>query len=62
MRTNWIGALVGAGVLLATPAVAVAGRTLVDHGHGATVAHDPAYAAVKTRCTPGHATARPTSG
>ena len=37
------------GVLLATPAAAVAGRTLVDHGHGATVAHDPAYAGVKTQ-------------
>lgn len=49
MRTNWIGALVGAGVLLATPAAALAGRTLVDHGQGVTVAHDPAYAAVKTQ-------------
>lgn len=49
MHTNWIGALVGAGLLVTTPAVAVAGRTQVDHGHGATVAHDPAYAAVKTQ-------------
>ena len=49
MRTNWTGALVGVGVLLAVPAVAVAGRTTVDHGHGATVAHDPAYAGVKTQ-------------
>ncbi len=49
MRTNWIGVLVGTGVLLATPAAALAGRTLVDHGHGVTVAHDPAYAAVKTQ-------------
>jgi Cu-Zn family superoxide dismutase len=49
MRTNWIGALMGAGVLLAVPAAAVAGRTMVDHGHGATVAHDPAYDGVRTQ-------------
>jgi len=49
MRTNWIGAVVGAGVLLAVPTAAVAGRTMVDHGHGATIAHDPAYAGVKTQ-------------
>ena len=49
MRTNWIGAVMGAGVLLAVPAAAVAGRTMVDHGHGATVAHDPAYDGVKTQ-------------
>jgi superoxide dismutase, Cu-Zn family len=49
MHANWIGAVVGAGVLLSVPAVAVAGRTTVDHGHGATVAHDSAYAGVRTQ-------------
>ena len=49
MRANWMGALVGAGALLAVPAAAIAGGTMVDHGHGATVAHDPAYAGVKTQ-------------
>ena len=49
MRANWMGALVGAGALLAVPVAAIAGGTMVDHGHGATVAHDPAYAGVKTQ-------------
>jgi len=37
-----MGALVGAGALLAVPAVAIAGGTTVDHGPGGSVAHDPA--------------------
>ena len=49
MHANWKGALVGAGVLLSVPAVAVAGRTTVVHGHGVTIAHDAAYAGVKTQ-------------
>ena len=44
-----IGALVGAGVLAAVPAIAIAGNVLVDHGRGPTVVHDAAYAGVKTQ-------------
>ncbi|UUZ58766.1 superoxide dismutase family protein [Nocardioides sp. B-3] len=44
-----LGALVGAGVLVAVPAIAVAERVLVDHGRGPTAVHDAAYSDVTTQ-------------
>lgn len=49
MKTSMLGALVGAGVLVAVPTIAVAERVLVDHGRGPTVVHDPAYGEVMTQ-------------
>ena len=49
MKTSMIGALVGAGVLVSVPAIALAGNVLVDHGRGPTVVHDAAYAGVTTQ-------------
>ena len=49
MKRSMIGALVGAGVLVSVPAIAIAGNVLVDHGHGPTVVHDAAYAGVTTQ-------------
>lgn len=49
MKTSMLGALVGAGVLVAVPTIALAERALVDHGSGPTVVHDLAYADVKTQ-------------
>jgi Cu-Zn family superoxide dismutase len=42
-------ALAGATVLIAVPTAATADRVLVDHGHGPTFVHDPAYAGAKTQ-------------
>lgn len=55
MNRSIVGALVGAGVLAAVPAVAIAGNVLVDHGRGPTVVHDAAYTGVRTQV---HAWAR----
>lgn len=49
MRRSMMGALLGATVMAAVPTVAVAGRVLVDHGHGPTVVHDPAYSDTRTQ-------------
>lgn len=49
MKTSMLGALVGAGVLVSVPTIALAERALVDHGSGPTVVHDLAYAGVKTQ-------------
>ena len=49
MKTSIVGTLVGAGVLAAVPAIAIASNVLVDHGRGPTVVHDTAYADVKTQ-------------
>ena len=49
MKTSIVGTLVGAGVLAAVPAIAIASNVLVDHGRGPTVVHDAAYADVKTQ-------------
>jgi Cu-Zn family superoxide dismutase len=48
MKRTTIVAGVATG-MLAVPAVAVADRMLVDHGHGPTVVHDAAYGEVKTQ-------------
>ncbi|RYC10784.1 superoxide dismutase family protein [Nocardioides zhouii] len=49
MTRLMIGAVIGAGVLAAVPAIAIAGNVLVDHGRGPTVVHDVAYAGVRTQ-------------
>jgi len=49
MKRSMIGALVGAGVLVAVPAIALADNVLVDHGRGPTVVHDAAYSGVTTQ-------------
>lgn len=49
MTRFMIGAVVGAGVLAAVPAMAIAGNVLVDHGRGPTVVHDAAYQEVRTQ-------------
>lgn len=49
MTRFMIGAVVGAGVLAAVPAIAIAGNVLVDHGRGPTVVHDAAYQEVRTQ-------------
>lgn len=49
MKTSMLAALVGVGVLVAVPTVALAEGTLVDHGGGPTFVHDAAYAGVRTQ-------------
>lgn len=49
MKTKMLGALAGAGVLVAVPTYALAAHVLVDHGRGPTVVHDPAYAEITTQ-------------
>ena len=42
-------ALAAATMVVALPAAAMAAGVVVDHGHGPTVVHDPAYAQIRTQ-------------
>jgi Cu-Zn family superoxide dismutase len=41
--------IVTAAVVVALPTAAMAASTLVDHGHGPTYTHDPAFAGISTQ-------------